>query len=142
MDVGDKESCKMLHKRSHIYVHTYHAVLQVAYPYIKAVADPVYTGGVILLSMPGIFMWSKDGLPPYTVREMTGVSGNCQCHTNSFFSLLDLMPEQGTVGMGGATGSTTLLFLQGLQTCWTDDQGQQVLELKTLFRQRYRENEN
>ena len=56
----------------------YHGVLrtlscQVAYPYIKAVADPVYTRGVILLSMPGIFMWSKDGLPPYTVREMTGV---------------------------------------------------------------------
>ena len=47
---------------------------KVAYPYIKAVADPVYTGGVILLSMPGIFMWSKDGLPPYTVREMTGVT--------------------------------------------------------------------
>merc|ERR1712130_201792 len=47
----------------------------VAYPYIKAVADPVNTGGVILLSMPGIFMWSKDGLPPYTVREMTGSKG-------------------------------------------------------------------
>ena len=46
---------------------------QVAYPYIKAVADPVYTRGVILLSMPGILMWSKDGLPPYAVREMTGV---------------------------------------------------------------------
>ena len=73
---------------------------QVAYPYIKAVSDPVHTGrwfsfflllfpilvgwfsfsfsffntgGVILLSMPGIFMWSKDGLPPFAVREMTGV---------------------------------------------------------------------
>ena len=32
-----------------------------------------HTGGVILLSMPGIFMWSKDGLPPFAVREMTGV---------------------------------------------------------------------
>lgn len=41
-----------------------------------AVADPVYTRGVILLSMPGIFMWSKDGLPPYNVREMTGSKGN------------------------------------------------------------------
>ena len=64
----------MLHKQSYIYVLcSLNTVLQVAYPYIKAVADPVYTRGVILLSMPGIFMWSKDGLPPYTVREMTGV---------------------------------------------------------------------
>ena len=116
-----------------MYIHTYYAVLQVAYPYIKAVADPVYTGGVILLSMPGIFMWSKDGLPPYTVREMTGVSGNCQCHTNSFFSLLDLMAEQGKMGLGRATGSTTLPLLQGLQTCWADDQGQQVLECKQII---------
>jgi len=27
------------------------------------------------LSMPGIFMWSKDGLPPFAVREMTGSKG-------------------------------------------------------------------
>ena len=44
--------------------------------------------------------------------------------------ITNLVPEQGEVGLGGATGSSTLLLLQGLQTCWADDQGRQVRDFR------------
>ena len=47
--------------------------------------------------------------------------------------ITNLVPEQGKLGLGGAAGSSTLLLLQGLQTCWADDQGQQVPDWKTEY---------
>ena len=141
MDAGDKESCKMWHKRTDIYVHTYILCC-------SAGSLSVHQGSC----RPCVHWWGDSLVDARHLHVEQGWPSSLHCkgddggklssiaHSDikpSFFSLLDLMPEQGTVGLGRTTGFKSLPLLQGLQTLWTDDQGQQVLEFKTPFWQKF-----